>query len=237
LRELQEELASLRGTQYGTLAYVESFRGELLSRSNEVKQNLDATINVKLSEVSYWRYANGDYFNPIPYYNEINNFEKGRILNNIVENERFKKRDVYSFGFNLLDQLVVTQYSNDSSGEDFDKFGVNTIMYTTNSDGSIDRCAVTWYPTNEQPNRLNGMVIFKPLCDKSWIYLGASDRSWKTKHYIYSEKDRLERIVSGGTWGGRVLFDFYDFVYGQDGELEQIISENDTIWKRKSEKT
>ena len=95
LRELQEELTLLRGTQYGTLAYAESCRDELLNRSSDVKQDLDNMINAKLSEVSYWKYANGDYFNPIPYYNEIYSFKKGRVLKNVTESERFKKRDIW----------------------------------------------------------------------------------------------------------------------------------------------
>ena len=237
LQELQEELTLLRGTQYGTLAYVESCRDELLSRSSDVKQNLDNMINAKLSEVSYWKYANSDYFNPIPYYNEINSFKKGQVLKNVAESERFKKRFVYSFGFNSSDQLVITQHSNDSNGEDYNKFGVATKMYTTNPDGSIDYYTATWYPTNEQPNRLNGTVVYKPLSDKSWIDVGVGDRSWATNHYIYNESDRLERVVKGGTWGGRVLFEFYDFIYGQDGDLEKIISDYQTIWKSKTKKS
>ena len=157
-------------------------------------------------------------------------------MKNVAESERFKKRDIYSFGFNSSNQLVITQYSNDSSGEDYNKFGVTTIMYTTNPDGSIDRYVATWYPTDAQPNRLNGIVAYKPLSDKSWIYVGAGDRSWLTMHYVYSETDRLERVVTGGTWGGRILFDFYDFIYGQDGDLEKIISDHETIWKRKTNK-
>ena len=236
LKELQEELMLLRGTQYGTLAYAEHCRDELLNRSSDVKQDLDNMINAKLSEVSYWKYANGDYFNPIPYYNEINSLKKGQVLKNVAESERFKKRFVYSFGFNSSGQLVITQHSNDSNGEEYNKFGVTTKMYTTNPDGSIDHYVASWYPTNEQPNNLNAMSVYKPLGDKSWIDVGVGDRSWATKHYICNENDRLEHVVKGGTWGGMVLFEFYDFVYGQDGELEKIISDNETIWKRKTNK-
>ena len=236
LQELQEELTLLRGAQYGTLAYAESCKDELLNRSSHVKQDLDNMISTKLSEVSYWKYGNGDYFNPLPYYNEINSFKKVRVLKNIAETERFKKRDIYSFGFNSSDQLVVTQHSNDSSGEDYNKFGVATKMYTTNPDGSIDHYVATWYPTNTQPNRLEGVAAYKPLGDKSWIDVGAGGRSWSVIHYIYSEADRLERVVKGGTWGGKILFEFYDFIYEQDGDLEKILSEHETIWKRKTKK-
>jgi len=78
---------------------------------------------------------------------------------------------------------------------------------------------------------------YKPLCDKNWIYLCVGANSWLLRHYIYNKNNKLIRVVSGGTWNDKVLLAFNDFIYGRDGELDEIISDHETIWKRKTKKS
>ncbi|MGA3603329.1 hypothetical protein, partial [Lysinibacillus agricola] len=67
-------------------------------------------ITTKLSEVSYWKYASGEYYTHLPEFQEINKFKRGRMLKNITESERFSKRMIHSVGFNELDQRIMMQY-------------------------------------------------------------------------------------------------------------------------------
>jgi hypothetical protein len=237
ISELQNELSLLMGAEYGTTALAEAYRDELLGRLDDTEKDIDNMIDVKLSEVSYWRYASGDYFHHLPYYNEVKDFKKGRILKNVVESDRFNKSGVYSFGFDAQDRLVITQYSSCAKHEDYRLYGVNTIIHTTNPDGSVDSCVAKWYPTREKKARLISIQGYKWLQDNNRLNVGVGAnrmyQTWSTMHYIYDEPGKLVRVVSGGPHGGKLLYEFYDFIYDQGGGLEKIVTENCVIWKRK----
>ena len=233
LSDLQQKRSLLIGEAYDTLLHTNAIIRELSSRLDVARKNIDSMISEELAKVSHWRYATDDYFNPYPYHAEIHNCKKGRILKNVKENERFKKRTIHFFGFNESEQLVIMQYPN---GDNDIKFGATTVLYVSTPDSKIEGYVADWYPESNRPTELRAINTFMPLSDNNWIYAGVSSdkKNWSSNHYIYNASNCVERVVSCTLYAGKPSCNFLDFFYDDEGHLERIMVGDYTHWKRKS---
>ncbi|GAB0170621.1 hypothetical protein LSPCS325_40580 [Lysinibacillus sp. CTST325] len=205
---------------------------ELLDGWSEVEQNAENRITAKLSEVSYWKYASDEYYSHLPYFHEVNNFKKGRILKNISEEERFSKRTIHSFGFNELDQLIIMQHPEVDADI---KFGISTELYTSETDGTVRSNVIRWYPEKNQPTVLLALSVFRNLDETSKIEVRSGKKNWTATHYSYDTPDgKINRIVRSSS--GWAMPEEYDLIYGEDNKLDKLMMSNVVCWKRKVKK-
>ena len=231
---VQKKINDTIGDMYKTSSYTEMVKEELLCylrKLEESKHEIDGMIDSKLAEVSHWKYATGEYFHPVPYWAEIKKFKRGRILKNIAENERFNKKYVNSYGYNESNQLIVEQCS---TTDDYKWYGVSTRIYTHNLDKGWDSYNVTnWklQQDREYPSNFCAVNIYKSLDDGTWLFAGLNSNKvdMSSIHYIYDGSYNIKHVVSGGVRSSGSHWDIYDFIYGQEGQLEKIMI-YDSIW-------
>jgi hypothetical protein len=230
LSDLQQKRSLLIGEEHGTLSYTDTIIEELSGRLDTAQQIIDNMIAETLAKVSHWKYATDDYFNPYPFNAEIHKFKKGRILKNVKENERFKKRTIHSFGFNESEQLIIMQYPN---GDDI-KFGTTTVLYITNANNRIDGYVANWFPENNRTTGLIAINTFLPLPDNNWIYVAVNSnkKNWSSSHYIYDETNCVKRVVLCTLHAEKPECNFLDFFYDEKGHLDRIMVGDYTHWKK-----
>lgn len=83
----------------------------------------EALLLEQEQKVVKWKFANDEFYSPIPFYHELNKLKQGRLLKDIEFADRFNRANVFSFGFSEDTRLLLMQKSN---GKDL---GINSKVY------------------------------------------------------------------------------------------------------------
>lgn len=203
---------------------------ELLCKWDEIEKNIDHKINDALMQKAYWKFASDKMFHYTPYYHELNKFKKGRVLKSVEEKDRFSKRDIHSFGYNVADELVIMQHA---MGDDL-IYGIHNEIFETNSPNQTDRYYVQTYPQNNRSTSLVSIATFKKIDYKTWIEVSISKnaKNWTITYFIYETEEKIKKVIRHASgWGSQVT---YNFLYDDNDELSKIMI-GDMIWWKKRE--
>ncbi|MCG3577424.1 hypothetical protein [Ralstonia solanacearum] len=200
-------------------------RGEfsLLSESD----GYIARFNGVRNSVGKWNWASDEMFSAIPFHHEINRFKRGRALN-FRNLDEVMQRKAYAFGFNE-DRLVLTMHPYEPGAQS----GVECMVHSY-EDGPSGTELMRYetsiqYPAENFNPKLIAIGSLQWIDAKTQVDVRVGqDGAFSVAAYCY-EDGRVayaDRYAQG--WNGQTR---YDFVYGSDGCLDQILVGGVSWWR------
>lgn len=174
----------------------------------------EALLLEQEQKVVKWKFANDEFYSPIPFYHELNKLKQGRLLKDIEFADRFNRANVFSFGFSEDTRLLLMQKSN---GKDL---GINSKVYKYKKNGVIQYFTICMYYSNRFPNKLISLGILTPITNDIQIdfVLSSNKQNWAVTVYKYEKGLVTKSYRYSEGWNGQTE---YDYIYNQ-GLLERI---------------
>ncbi|WP_155283363.1 hypothetical protein [Ralstonia solanacearum] len=198
-------------------------RLSLLSDSGDYVDNFDGVRN----SVEKWAWASDEMFSAIPFHHELNRFKRGRVLK-LGSVDEALQRKAYAFGFNK-DRLVLTMHPYEPGAQS----GVECMVHSY-EDGPSDTELMRYetsiqYPAENFNPKLVAIGSLQWIDAKTQVDVRVGkDGAFSVAAYCY-EDGRVayaDRYAQG--WNGQTR---YDFVYGSDGCLDQILVGGVSWWR------
>lgn len=198
-----------------------NLKSELTEKIKASEFDLKYLLGNALQSVEKWEFFTDEKYSPIPFWSEINNYKKPRKINIKPEN-RFEKKNIFSFGFSSENDLLLQQTSNE--------FRVFSKIYDYSNDEIIFMYYFDYQKNNPNNFSLLSLSAIKKI-GKDKIYLGLNsnlenfnvifyhfDNELITKAYCYSQG-----------WTNEVE---YEFSYNENGKFENIKIGDRIHWSR-----
>jgi hypothetical protein len=187
---------------------------DFLYYQNKIKEHQNNAVN--------WKFATDEMFTPIPFYHEMNNFEKGRLLKletdklNIVD-EALKRNDYYAFGFSDDGSLIITMCRSHC-----------TLYNHTNNEIEYFHIELNNKPSN---NKLLSVGVLTAIQDNLQfnVLVASNVENWSAGIYEY-EKNMLNKVyMHSKGWIGQVE---YRFEYENDSLKKITALTTIDVWKK-----
>lgn len=202
------------------LAFI-NLKSELTEKINALDFNLKYLLENTLQLVEKWEFFTDDKYSPIPFFCEINNYRKPRKLNIKIEN-RFEKKNIFSFGFSFHNHLLLQQTANE--------FRVFSKIYDYSNNEIIFIYHFDYQKNNPNNLSLLSLSAIKNIGkDKIYLSLNSNLENFSVIFYHYDNELISKAYRYSAGWVDEVE---YLFFYDENGKLENIKIGDKIHWSK-----